>query len=306
MHRHGGGRNSTMKKALAIVLAVGMVFSNSILAGETLVRDSIKSEGFVTGVNGWSINRDGTAEFSDLISRGSLIAGPNPGTHIEINGDDFPGQIALYSGNANESRPGIIKPVLGGANYGATVIQSPTTDGTLTSFAFLDLEGFEDGHTSADLEADNIQITAGDFVQLLSNTIKLGDSTAGGDLLVANHPVDAKAQITNEDEVWKGTAVTALAGTWVDTAGSRFGYYKEATGRVQVRGKVSGGGAGATIVTLPAGYRPTSNLEFTMRAAVGVIASVSVSTAGVLTVTTNLASASANGIFLDVISFPTF
>lgn len=296
-----------MKKALALTLAVVMVFTNSILAGETLVRDAIKSEGYVPGSSGWSINRDGTAEFSDLVSRGSLIAGPNPGTHIEINGDDYPGQIALFSGNANESQPGIIKPVLGGANYGATTIQSPVTDGTTTSYSYLELDGFDDGTSSAELQADRMRINGADLLQLFSNTlVTIGDTTNGGDLAVDWDPNDSKARIRNEDEVWKGTAVTPLTGTWVDVAGSRFGYYKEATGRVQLRGKVSGGGAGATIVTLPVGYRPSSNLEFSMRAAAGVLASVSVNTGGVLTVTTNLASASANGIFLDVISYPTF
>jgi hypothetical protein len=51
-----------------------MSFSNPILAGEELVRNAIRSENFVAGVSGWRIARDGTAEFSDTIIRGSITA----------------------------------------------------------------------------------------------------------------------------------------------------------------------------------------------------------------------------------------
>lgn len=109
--------------------------------------------------------------------------------------------------------------------------------------------------------------------------------------------------ITRRNEVWQGTATIPLAGTWTDVAGARFGVYKDAVGVVHVRGKVANGGA-VTIATLPVGYRPSSNLDFTMRTGT-VLSGVGVSTAGVLTVTANFASIGATGINLDVISFPT-
>ena len=49
-----------------------MGFENSILAGTKLVRESIQSPNYVTGVSGWTINKDGSAEFSDIIVRGDL------------------------------------------------------------------------------------------------------------------------------------------------------------------------------------------------------------------------------------------
>lgn len=52
-----------------------MTFNNSILAGTTLVRDEIQSEGFVSGSTGWRISRNGNAEFNNITSRGSFIAG---------------------------------------------------------------------------------------------------------------------------------------------------------------------------------------------------------------------------------------
>lgn len=49
-----------------------MAFRNSILAGEELIRSGIRSPDFTTGVTGWRIARDGSAEFNDVTVRGSL------------------------------------------------------------------------------------------------------------------------------------------------------------------------------------------------------------------------------------------
>lgn len=51
-----------------------MAFGNSILAGTKLVREAISSPNFVSNVSGWSVNKDGTAEFSNLIARGTIAA----------------------------------------------------------------------------------------------------------------------------------------------------------------------------------------------------------------------------------------
>lgn len=232
-----------------------------------------------------------------------VIKTANSGQRVEINGYT-PNGIAFFTGHEDETFPGTIIPSASG-NTLRTVFRSPGTAADSFNVAELSLEMLTDETTIVNLQADNARLIGGNFVHVISNEIKLGDSTPGGDLIVENHPVDAKGLIRNEDETWHGTADTPLTGTWVDVAGSRFGYYKDATGRVQVRGRVAGGGAGAVVVTLPVGYRPTSNLEFTMRSGVNISA-VTVGTGGVLTVSANLASASANGINLDVISFPTF
>lgn len=51
-----------------------MTFSNSILAGETLVRTAMQSEGYSSGGAGWRIERDGDAEFNDVTARGNITA----------------------------------------------------------------------------------------------------------------------------------------------------------------------------------------------------------------------------------------
>lgn len=49
-----------------------MAFSNPVVGGTTLIREAIESPNYVVGTSGWSINRDGSAEFNDVDIRGSL------------------------------------------------------------------------------------------------------------------------------------------------------------------------------------------------------------------------------------------
>src|SRR5262245_5325450 len=71
-----------------------MPFGNPIVAGTTLVRNAIQSDNFRTGVSGWRIKRDGTAEFQDATIRGQLIVGASP--HSWQVTDDVPAIIAAY------------------------------------------------------------------------------------------------------------------------------------------------------------------------------------------------------------------
>lgn len=53
-----------------------MPFENSITGGQgALIRPAIKSPNFVAGSTGWTINRDGSAEFNDVTVRGTIVAG---------------------------------------------------------------------------------------------------------------------------------------------------------------------------------------------------------------------------------------
>lgn len=71
-------------------------FRNPIVAGLTLVRQAIRSRNYVPGVSGWSINRDGSAEFADALVRGGLIAGTAP-TQIYVGAAaDLPPPLDTY------------------------------------------------------------------------------------------------------------------------------------------------------------------------------------------------------------------
>ena len=70
-----------------------MAFSNPITGGQgTLVRPAIKSPDFVTGSTGWSINKDGSAEFNDVVIRGGTVVS---GEALYYNGTPGAGTLIL-------------------------------------------------------------------------------------------------------------------------------------------------------------------------------------------------------------------
>lgn len=60
-----------------------MPFTNQILGGQNkLIRPNIQSPDYVPGVSGWTINKDGSAEFNNMTVRGTFN-----GTDYVINSD---------------------------------------------------------------------------------------------------------------------------------------------------------------------------------------------------------------------------
>jgi hypothetical protein len=63
-----------------------MAFTNPIIGGgNALIRTEIKSPDSVTGVSGWSIKKDGSAEFNDVNVRGSLLLPGDDNSYVEID-----------------------------------------------------------------------------------------------------------------------------------------------------------------------------------------------------------------------------
>jgi hypothetical protein len=50
-------------------------FEEPITAGTVLIREDIESQNFVTGVSGWEIRADGSAEFNNIVIRGGVSVG---------------------------------------------------------------------------------------------------------------------------------------------------------------------------------------------------------------------------------------
>lgn len=73
-------------------------FANPILAGDALVRQAMQSENFQSGSQGWRVERDGDAEFQDLVARGDIEATGltvvNGGVEVRIDPTDFNLQLA--------------------------------------------------------------------------------------------------------------------------------------------------------------------------------------------------------------------
>ena len=96
-----------------------MPFSNPITGGQgTLVRPAIKSPNYSAGVSGWSINKDGSAEFNNLTLRGTFF-----GTNYIINSSG----AFFYSGTpANGNLIVAIANASGTDSFGNTYTQGIT------------------------------------------------------------------------------------------------------------------------------------------------------------------------------------
>lgn len=229
-----------------------------------------------------------------------VIKTASSGKRVEINGYT-PNGLAFFTGLAAEAKPGVIQPV-GSGNTMYINFKSPEAVGFAGKTAELQLETLDTGVTISETDADRIKSFAADFYQVGAPSIVLGDSTPGLDLEISDDGTGF-ATIKNQTEVWHAKATTPLTGTWNDVAGARFGYFKDAAGNVHLRGLLTSGSA-APIVTLPVGYRPSSNLDFTVQNKItNGIASVGVNTGGVVQVSTNFVANMQ--VYLDVISYPT-
>jgi hypothetical protein len=71
-----------------------MGFVNAVVGGITLVRAAIQSPNYVAGVSGWTINRDGTAEFNNVTVRGDLLVGSTPPSRFI--GDTIPAELTAW------------------------------------------------------------------------------------------------------------------------------------------------------------------------------------------------------------------
>lgn len=75
-----------------------MTFSNPIVGGTTLIRPAIQSPNYSAGVAGWSINKDGTAEFNNVVIRGTnvidaVVVGPSNGPEVKVGSNANAGYI---------------------------------------------------------------------------------------------------------------------------------------------------------------------------------------------------------------------
>lgn len=77
--------------------------------GEVTIRGSVSSGNYVEGKTGWSINNNGTAEFNDIVARGSVITNDggivsSGGTGVNLQKDSsFYNQLKVWSKGSNWS-----------------------------------------------------------------------------------------------------------------------------------------------------------------------------------------------------------
>lgn len=168
------------------------------VGGTVLIIDRIESQNFITNVSGWAIRADGTAEFFNLISRGSFIGGTVGGKRVEINGSFVPGGLAFYTGAPTETLAGVFDP-------NTFTPPSPTTPLNMR------IRGPRQGGATApyiDLQSDqtvpNSNITLGaDSIDLVATAASGTNATTA--LTMNRQPVVTTSVGTPASKVERGT-----------------------------------------------------------------------------------------------------
>jgi hypothetical protein len=142
-----------------------MGFRDPLVGGTRLIRTAIQSPNFVTGVSGWIVRRDGSAEFLDVIIRGELWVGiaPNPQIHLHTDPGTNGGHFDVWTNHATETWPGGVNGEVSnidGTDALALWVFSPTDVGG--DQGWLVLYKYPGGATGMRCAAD-------DFVMLLDN-----------------------------------------------------------------------------------------------------------------------------------------
>lgn len=158
-----------------------MAFSNPITGGQgALLRPAIKSPDYVAGVSGWTINRDGSAEFADLTIRSSDGSG-----NVIVLSD---GEINVYDSG------GHLVASFGPDGYRLYSVGSP---GSIVARVVQDGDtGYDAGFFTRDFSSPHNL-----YALLSGSTLSFGTFIAGN--------VDSNGQVTFQ-RVGGGSGYTAL------------------------------------------------------------------------------------------------
>jgi hypothetical protein len=283
-------------------LTPGDGFNNSILAGlGTLIRTMIQSPNYVTGVSGWTINKDGSAEFNNLTIRGTFA-----GTNFVINSAG----IFFYSGT-----PALGNLVLaltnsaGSDSFGNVYVQGITIGNASGVQVLIEIitgvQAAMQFPTNAAIESVAANMTANnngsgvteflqlvisgprlnvsaaqDWVQILMNSANQGNtSDANMELLYIGSNQNPHVYgvldgtgfaITGGVTAAHPGTIPAVAETWQTTAvgnswtGGPLNFQKLPDNTVLLMASLvtSAAAVNGTIATLPLGYRPANPQPF--------------------------------------------
>jgi hypothetical protein len=253
-----------------------MGFANSVIGGAAaLIRAAIKSPNFVSGAAGWQISKDGSAEFNNLIVRGTfdgtdfeinsagaffysgvpaagnLIISIAPVSGTDPHGNAYPSGLAIYtviSGTTYAIRLG--ESTISGANVPGLFLVNETGaapfEPPLFSFGNAD-------NTGAAVEIYSGLALAGSkasFIECADSTLS---GVTNGEIVMRAGQIDQTGAVAFADQ-WN--TLGPIGNGW-STAHGR--YRLTTMGELEIDIALTGAGATGTLTwpnTLPAAYRP--------------------------------------------------
>jgi hypothetical protein len=237
---------------------------NNILAGTALAIAQVNSPAFVTGVSGWIIRQDGSAEFNNVVIRGGEVIG---GTQLIYSGTPAANNL-IYSVAASGGTDSVGNVYLagetsyqnagGGTYYALNVFNSQINWYSATSEA-----GPWTAGSGIDGRADVFNVGAQDMQLLLQENLFLVNN---GTLVTLSGfqwtpSAGLVSLISGGAETWH--AITPATGF---TAGGQTPEYRlQPDNTVRLRGSVSltaTHAADTVFWTLPTGYHPVVTQSF--------------------------------------------
>ena len=206
-----------------------MSFSNPVVGGlfGELIRAAIRSPNYVTGVSGWTINRDGSAEFNNVTIRldlatGSIVVGPAGQPQVEIGSTANHGFIQFPTNEAFETSPAQIYADKGTVTDTVRLhIDSGTTEAGLGDSAQITLISAEDGvanDESISMRVALVDITLQNgLIELSANEVEVTN-----DILLATSQADSNypARVVRGKKVNANTITTLPIGVDTEVATS--------------------------------------------------------------------------------------
>jgi hypothetical protein len=253
-------------------------FSNPITGGQgALVRPAIKSPDFLTAVRGWTINKDGSAEFNNVVVRGTVDISFSNGSEIRAYAGSYTSTDWNLTGAfvtfkpANDTGhtwiPGVIgTQIIAGTpspanDVGAMVIASPCETG-------LDQASIElIGASATETASMFVGCPGGGSVLLDTTTCQFGVGAIAADTISIESPkVTTTNGIDIASETWHAFVFqNGFTNRGAPYANAQYRLVAAPSRCVQVIAHLNTGvvANGTIIVNLPLGYRPAHTIAVT-------------------------------------------
>jgi hypothetical protein len=189
-----------------------MPFGNPLAAGLQLIREDLQSDNFVTGVSGWSIFRNGNAEFNNVTIRGGVT---EDGTGLYYNGTPGAGTLFLtISATAGVDSFGTAYPA------GVTLFNASVQVGNWTSSGFS--VNSTTGTGIASLQPSGSNVNSPELFisgkpaasSVLGGLVAIYNNATSNDQIFLYGPVNLAAVDANVSRAW----INMLAGAATDGA----------------------------------------------------------------------------------------
>lgn len=161
----------------------GSFASPVVGSGGVLIREVMKSLGFVPSASGWQLAQDGSAEFNNVIVRGEFIAQSPSGAFVEISSDSNVASILLEPASlAGHTYSSAALFADSGSTAVSLSIEGPGMDGTFPTLYGITLTaGPIAGDTAINLNAAKVSINSTEiglgYVTSAENTASLNGIT---------------------------------------------------------------------------------------------------------------------------------